>query len=205
MNTQFSRKLLQELFKNNDHDGFTGWELLVVTIIIGILTVWALPSFLTRPGIAISSVGKQYTGSLNRSQQAYFLENGRFSKTISKLGLGISEQDINNRINYNSINYKYSTIATSKAAFNYGIARHKYPKYRHNIWLNFHITTTSTSITVPTFVGAVFVVPVKENNKIELTTIAVLCESKEFTAIRPANPILKNGVPVCPEGTREIE
>ncbi|MBD2692024.1 type IV pilin-like G/H family protein [Anabaena catenula] len=190
MNTQFSRKLLQHLFKNNDHDGFTGWELLVVTIIIGILTVWAgSSSFLNEPARAGSSEAKQYTGSMNRGQQTYFLENGRFSKTISKLDLGIPEQ---------TTKYNYSTIATSKAAFNYGIARRKYDS-RDNSGFNFH------SKPLITFVGAAFVVPVKENNKIKLTTIAVLCESKFFTATRPANPILKNGVPVCPEGTREIE
>ncbi|MBD2692020.1 type IV pilin-like G/H family protein [Anabaena catenula] len=195
MNTQFSRKLLQHLFKNNDHDGFTGWELLVVTIIIGILTVWALPSFLTQPNIPRSE-GRQYTGSMNRGQQAYFLENGRFSKTMSKLGLGISEQ---------TIFYNYSTIATSKAAFNYGIPRHEYPQYRKNIWLNFHIIITSRSMPLRTVVGAVFVVPVKENNKIKLTTISVRCESKFFTATLPARPILKDGVPICPEGTSTIE
>ncbi|MBD2692023.1 type IV pilin-like G/H family protein [Anabaena catenula] len=198
MNTQFSRKLLQHLFKNNDHDGFTWWEVLVVTIIIGILSVLALPSFLNQPGRAVSSESRLYTGSLNRSQQAYFLENGRFSKTISKLDLGSLEQTMNNSINYN-----YSTIATSKAAFNYGIARHEYAQHHHNSWFNSHYTSSSTLLI--TVVGAVFVVPVKENNKIKLTTIAVLCESKFFTATRPANPILKNGVPVCPEGTREIE
>jgi type IV pilus assembly protein PilA len=189
MNTQFSRKLLQHLFKNNDHDGFTWWQLLVVTIVIGILSALALPSFLTQPCRAVSSEGKQYSGALNRGQQTYFFENGRFAKTISKLELGIPEQ---------TTNYSYSTIVTSKAAFNYGIARHKYA-HHHNSGFNSHSTP------VITFVGAVFVVPVKENNKIELTTISVICESKEFTATLPANPILKNGVPVCPEGTSAIE
>ncbi|MBD2692019.1 type IV pilin-like G/H family protein [Anabaena catenula] len=194
MNTQFSRKLLQHLFKNNDHDGFTWWELLGVTIVIGILSALAYPSFLNLPSRDVSSEGKQYTNAINKAQQAYFLENGRFSKTISKLDLGILEQ---------TINYNYSTIATSKAAFNYGIAKHEFGQYHHKIWLNFHYTLTHSSPLI-TFVGAVFVVPVKENNKIKLTTIAVLCESKFFTATRPANPILKNGVPVCPEGTRDI-
>ncbi|MBD2629329.1 type IV pilin-like G/H family protein [Trichormus variabilis] len=190
MNTQFSRKLLQHLFKNNDHNGFTWWEMLVVTIIIGILSALAYPLFLNVPARAGSSEAKQYTGSMNRGQQTYFLENGHFSKTISKLGLGMLEQ---------TTNYNYSTITTSKAAFNYGIARHKYHPKDNNSWLNFHYKPLIT------FVGAVFVVPVKENNKIKLTTISVLCESKKFTAIRPANPILKDGVPVCPEGTIKIE
>ncbi|MBD2629330.1 type IV pilin-like G/H family protein [Trichormus variabilis] len=188
MNTQFSRKLLQHLFKNNDHDGFTVWELLVVTIIIGILTVWAGSSFLTEPVETRSSEGRQFIGAINRGQQAYFLENGRFSKTISQLDLGFSEQ---------TKNYNYSTIATSKAAFNYGIPRHKY-SHLDNSWFNFR------SKPFVTVVGAVFVVPVKENNKIKLTTISVICKSKEFTATLPARPILKNGVPVCPEGTVDI-
>lgn len=36
--------------------------------------------------------GKTYVGSLNRSQQAYFLENEQFSDSVAALDLGIAEE-----------------------------------------------------------------------------------------------------------------
>lgn len=41
---------------------------------------------------ARSSEGKVYVGSMNRAQQAYFLENDKFSTSIEKLGLGIKPE-----------------------------------------------------------------------------------------------------------------
>jgi type II secretory pathway pseudopilin PulG len=53
-------------------------ELLVVIIIIGILAAIALPSFLNQANKAKQSEAKTYVGSMNRGQQAYFLENDTF-------------------------------------------------------------------------------------------------------------------------------
>lgn len=48
-----------------------------------------------------SSEAKQNIGSINRAQQAYFLENGTYADTIPVLGLGISTQ---------TNNYKYVIV-----------------------------------------------------------------------------------------------
>ncbi|MEH2307358.1 type IV pilin-like G/H family protein [Nostoc sp.] len=96
MKTELKAKFLQHLLgKKKENEGFTLIELLVVIIIIGILSAIALPSFLNQANKGKQSEAKQYTGSMNRAQQAYLLENGDFTSTMDKLGLGIRTQTEN--------------------------------------------------------------------------------------------------------------
>jgi type IV pilus assembly protein PilA len=92
MKTDFQTKFLQHLLNKKDNAGFTLIELLVVIIIIGILSAIALPSFLNQANKAKQSEAKTYVGSMNRAQQAYYLEKDEFSKDIGPLGLGIATQ-----------------------------------------------------------------------------------------------------------------
>ena len=89
-------------------------EFFVVVIIIGILSSIALPPFLSCGNKAKHSEAKQYAGSMNRAQQAYFADKGAFSNSITALGIGIKTQ---------TTNYNYSILATKNAAFSYGVAR----------------------------------------------------------------------------------
>ncbi|MBW4596755.1 MAG: type IV pilin-like G/H family protein [Brasilonema angustatum HA4187-MV1] len=90
MKPEIKAKLLHYVLKKKKQDeGFTLIELLVVIIIISILSAIALPSFLSQANKAKQSEAKTYVGSMNRSQQAYYLENGQFAKDISQLGIGI--------------------------------------------------------------------------------------------------------------------
>lgn len=61
-------------------------------ILLSILAAIALPSFLNQANKAREAEGKTYVGSLNRSQQAHFLEKEAFSDSIEALGLGIPAQ-----------------------------------------------------------------------------------------------------------------
>lgn len=175
-------KIFQYLLNRKNEDGFTLIELIVVIIIIGILSAIAMPSLLSCGGMPVSLRGKYSVREMNRSQQAYFTENRKFSNSLAKLGTEISAE---------TKYFNYSIITTQNSAFNYGVARNKYT----DDWLN--------PKPIKTFVGAVFIIPITGKNKSE--TLAIICESKELTTNRPANPILKNGVPSCGEGTIDIE
>ncbi|TAD82807.1 MAG: prepilin-type N-terminal cleavage/methylation domain-containing protein [Oscillatoriales cyanobacterium] len=90
MKAEFKAKLIQHLAnRRNSEEGFTLIELLVVIIIIGILAAIALPSFLNQAAKARQSEGSTYVGTLNRTQQAYFVENNKFAATMAELKAGV--------------------------------------------------------------------------------------------------------------------
>ncbi|HAT15033.1 MAG TPA: pesticin [Microcoleaceae bacterium UBA11344] len=95
MKTEFKAKFLQQLNKKRQDQGFTLIELLVVIIIIGILSAIALPAFLNQANKAKQSEAKQYVASINKGQQAYYAENGKFTTVISDLGLGLKTDTTN--------------------------------------------------------------------------------------------------------------
>jgi type IV pilus assembly protein PilA len=97
MKTELKAKFLQNILrKKKENEGFTLIELLVVIIIIGILSAIALPSFLNQATKARQSEAKNYIGSMNRAQQAYYLENNNaFTTSVVVLALGIKTQTEN--------------------------------------------------------------------------------------------------------------
>lgn len=78
MKTELKAKFLQHLLQKREDKGFTLIELLVVIVIIGILSAIALPSFLNQANKARQTEAKTYVGSINRGQQAYYVEYARF-------------------------------------------------------------------------------------------------------------------------------
>ncbi|MHC5598676.1 MAG: type IV pilin-like G/H family protein [Nostoc sp.] len=152
MKTELKAKFLQHILaKKKGDEGFTLIELLVVIIIIGILSAIALPSFLNQANKAKQSEAKTYTGSLNRAQQAYYLENTAFSTQISALGLGILSE---------TVNYQYIIVGTvsgtGAVVTNQGIVK-------------------TAGAPLKSYVGGVEVTNIGATS--EATTIGVLCES----------------------------
>jgi type IV pilus assembly protein PilA len=96
MKLEFQAKFLQHLNKKKQQEeGFTLIELLVVIIIIGILAAIALPSLLSQVNKGKQAEAKQNIGSINRAQQAYFLENDSFASDVVSVGIGIKTQSVN--------------------------------------------------------------------------------------------------------------
>ncbi|MEB3337468.1 MAG: type IV pilin-like G/H family protein [Leptolyngbyaceae bacterium] len=135
---------------------------------------------------------KQYVGSMNRAQQAYYVEFNRFGQTIPDLQLGIKTK---------TDHYEYSTQATPKAAFNFGkLYREEEPKL-----IDLLLPWLKRPSQLKSYVGGVFVVPPKTQKPQSSTdtpdTISVLCETVPGLGVSLPKPRLQNGIPVCGEGT----
>ena len=175
MKTELKAKFLQHILdKKKGDEGFTLIELLVVIIIIGILSAIALPSFLNQANKAKQSEAKTYVGSMNRAQQAYYLENTTFSTSIGALGLGIATQ---------TINYTYTAINGDASS------------------INNRATVINASAPLKAYVGAVEVTTQQATS--EATTVAVLCESNNAMVNQGVNASAVTitttaGQPTCP-------
>jgi type II secretory pathway pseudopilin PulG len=137
-----------------------------------------LPSLLSCGNKGKQAEAKQNIGAMNRAQQAYFLDNNTFAKSVVDAGIGIKTQ---------TVNYNYSVRATKTAAFQYGIARHKTQK---------------------SYVGGVFAVPPinvdPTANKTEMTTVGIVCEAINPGSTTPTTPTLVKGVPTCGANTKDL-
>ncbi|NUN64188.1 prepilin-type N-terminal cleavage/methylation domain-containing protein [Pseudanabaena biceps] len=182
MKSEFKTKLIQHMLnKKNGEKGFTLIELLVVIIIIGILAAIALPSFLNQAAKARQSEAKTYTGSANRSQQAYFLEKQQFAPDLTSLSLGIPAT---------TTNYGYATLGASKGVT--GTAA------------NAISTALAIDANLKSYGGAVNIATPTGTG--EATTLATLCEGEKAKVNGGATsfPIAAGGVslstsaaPIC--------
>ncbi len=104
---------------------------------------------------------RQYIGSINRAQQAYYAEYGQFSDSIAKLGLGIKEQ---------TKNYNY-TILSSMGPVRPGRNPRKLAEFESAI------ASAKPTDRRPgkSYTGAVFAYKEKGSNVIK--TISAICES----------------------------
>lgn len=140
-------------------------------VLLGILSALILPSFLNQAVKAKQSESKAYVGSLNRAQQAYFLEHETFADTIEPLGLGIPTE---------TENYRYQV----------GMQPGQPP-----IAINF---STPLQEGLKGHLGLVFLSPLDDYS---LTSNAVLCETLvPVSAAAPMPSPLPTAFMECPAG-----
>jgi len=163
MKSQLKAKLLQHFAGKKANGGFTLIELLVVIIIIGILSAIALPSFLNQANKAKQSEAKTYVGSMNRAQQAYYLENNGFAD-FDNLGLGIPAT---------TANYGY-TISAVSSTFGIGVTNQGAPV----------VTTANPNPSVKAYVGGVQIISDANG---DANSVAILCEALKSKAADPTN------------------
>lgn len=124
MNTNHRARFLRHfLAKKQDNVGFTLTELIIVTVMIGILSAIALPAMLSRANKARQTEAKLYVGSINRAQQAYYFENTVFTNSIDELAIGIDQQTDNYQyqinINANNVVVTHNGISRKPALKSY--------------------------------------------------------------------------------------
>jgi outer membrane receptor protein involved in Fe transport len=121
----------------------------------------------------IQNEAKQVVGSMNRAQQAYYLENERFAAQLTELGLGIRSD---------TEHYKYRIF--------------NYPDRKRAVML----AGVPRRGGFKTYLGFVNIAKLPDSN--ELSTFAILCESVEAKPLLPKLPtsLPANGSMTCPEG-----
>ena len=153
------------------------WMVVAIVGILGIGGVMiSLPALVSCGGTkGKQAEAKQNIGSMNRGQQAYFLEKNALANSFATLGIGINTQ---------TVNYNYSIRATNASTLHYGISRKQ---------------------DIKSYVGGVFVVPIGTANKSEMTTIGVLCEALRSGSATPTAPTLVKDIPTCGAGTKKLQ
>ena len=148
----------------------------LISLIVVMFVLPSVSSFFNPPHYDTAREPKQYTGSMNRAQQAKYAENGSFANSVDYLGIGIKTE---------TKDFIYSVDATKNAVFNYGVSK---------------------SSSLRGYVGGVFAVPSTQPNaaKNEMVTVAILCAAKTPDIIKPAHPYLIKGSPVCGDGTELV-
>ena len=137
-------------------------------------------SFQNQSNKAKQSEAKTYTGTMNKGQQAFYLEKEKFGENVEALGLGIKTE---------TENYIYRTYARNDAnslrrmAFQIG---------------------QSKKADLRSYVGAVWVTTVGSSR--DIATYAILCETNNTGTAEPPLPIVASGgMMECASGTTAIQ
>lgn len=157
MKSELKAKFLNHLLSKKKEGGFTLIELLVVIIIIGILSAIALPSFLNQAAKGRQTEAKTYVGTLNRTQQGHYAENGSFAADLKAMSQPVPDSTTNYAYSIDSTNSKLS--GTDAQAVSQGIP-------------------TTNAGSVSGYIGGVFLVSNVGANS-EANTAAVLCGTKK--------------------------
>jgi hypothetical protein len=146
---------------------------------------------------------KSHVGSMNRAQEAYYLEKGKFSGSLGGLQLGLQP------ISKYAV---YSLRATTDAAFHYGTTRSDCRLCGVSLydWLPSFLQTRCHSgpclSSIPctsrsySYAGVAYTQRVAD----EVTTQSVLCKAKERGTVQ-LNPTYRNGVVDCGSNAEKMK
>lgn len=191
MKLEFQAKFLQHLNKKKQQEeGFTLIELLVVIIIIGILAAIALPSLLSQVNKGKQAESKQNVGTLNRAQQAYFLESGQFATSVAEAGIGIKTQTVNYFYTVNPDDPDAPTAVNNIGASNQS-----------------NVDFAKKQITLKSYIGQNFTSE-GDTTTSEVLTLGFVCESLEIgpqgSSTSLAAPFAQNKTTSCPTGFKDL-
>ena len=130
-----------------------------------------------------------YAASLNRAQQAYYLENKIFANTIKKL-----ELDFQTR--------KYLIRTTDRAAFHQVESSITlFPGLKNGTPLFYTIFYSKQPLTY-TVASAIFIMDNNESKETKWKTIICISDTPGWQELN--EPFLQDGEPVCGQGTKQL-
>ncbi|MEQ9483499.1 protein kinase domain-containing protein [Coleofasciculus sp. F4-SAH-05] len=182
----------------------------VVAVVAGGMSFYfTVANYLTSQQIKANELEAiKYLSSMNRIQQAYYLEYNKFSNSIEDLGLGIETKTENYTyytrhvtvnsplfaaIRYNNTDYVLFKREKNQASNS--------PSYEHEQVVNYAISRQDN---LRSYVGFVFQTVLNISIHDEITS-SILCKADNPGTIYPAIPNDETGHLACAPGTSEVE
>jgi type IV pilus assembly protein PilA len=172
--------------------GFPLVGCLTTFLVLGMLGALTLRNLTSCTNKAKQSEPKQNVGALNRAQQAYFLENGKFSDSLSELGVGIKTE---------TENYSYRIISPPKNRLFQKLHGTVFPPSLKDAAI---IIAQSKNPKNKSYVGINWTIPGDVSTS-EVLSIGIVCESEKPTTTISTVPTFQkdergNQYLGCPEG-----
>jgi type IV pilus assembly protein PilA len=169
--------------KNHNYANFSNRffiTLIAFALIIPPVVIFLISLFLDQYRVYHESEVKSIIPEMNRDQKSDYAQKGSFSNWYD---LRLSR---NEGCGVDTVNFTYLVDVTKNAAFHSAL-----PKLEH----------------LRAYVSGVFAVPSTEPNaaKNEMVTVAILCEAKTPSIIKPAHPYLVKRSLVCGDGTEPVK
>lgn len=159
----------------------------LTVVLVGVFSIpVALMRFTEQVTHAKQAEARNNVATMNRAQQAYFLEFSEFTNSLADLGVGIKEQ---------TENYSYSIRKSTSSSSAVTINGKKYNQVVSHYGI-------SRQDNLKSYVGHVGLVEMPDTN--ELLTVAIACESDSPGTTRPADPIYQNNELTCGAGTHRL-
>lgn len=184
------------------HRDSTGIKGLGCLLFLGLIAVVMSPFLLSNSTAnrARSLESRHSVGAMNRGQQAHFVTNNAFAKTLNELQIGIRPE---------TPNHRYFTQSLDNAAFQYGISVHPEVFKRKPGKILGIFPRRGKEYAIPSYLGIVWVKPNSnadsQGNTNDIQLFSILCESTyPYLLEEGFQPTAHNGDFHCPEGMKIV-